>query len=421
MNEIVAGIDIGSSKVCTILGELNKNNQMQILGVGTAECKGIKKGIIIDIDNAAKAISDSVEQAERMSGMGIKSAYINIAGGHVSLFKNRGVIAVSGDDREISEEDVERVIQNARIADIPVDMEIVDAIPLQFIVDGYEGIKDPVGMVAVRLEVDVYLLIATTSTVQNLVKSVERCNINVSGIVIDPLSSGEVVLSKDEKELGVALIDVGGEVTDISIFKDGNLIYTKLIPVGGNHITNDISIGLKIPLSEAEALKRQYGCASLSMIDSAEDISVNNRAAASNAKTISISSLTDIIEARVQEIYYLVNRELELSSLKSSLSAGIVLTGGGLSFIKGSAEVGNSIIGLPIRIGVPNYIGVASPIYSTATGMVKYKLTKKKYNVLERNWENDNEDTNVAAFKKSKKDNGSNFINKIKDFFTDFF
>lgn len=419
MNEVITGVDIGSSKVCTIIGEFNRNNQIQILGVGTAECKGLKKGIIVDIDNAQEAIKSSFEQAERMSNMEINHVYINIAGGHTSLIKNKGVVAVLNENMEVTPDDVERVFQAARIINLPVDREIIGIIPLQFIVDGYDHIKDPVGMIGNRLEVEAYIITAATVSVQNLVRSVERCGVDVSGIVIDPLASAEVILSKDEKELGVALVDVGGEITDISIFQGEKLVFTKMIPVGGYHITNDISIGLKIPVSEAESIKRQYGLASVSMLKSEEKIKINSMG---GSKTLTISNiqLVDIIEARVQEIYYLINRELEESGYKDSISGGVVITGGGLSFINGSAELGSSILGLPVRIGMPTYIGVASPVYSSGCGIVKYILSSNKNSVAGKNSDDEDEE-NIVRIKKQTAEKGSKLINKIKDFFTDFF
>lgn len=413
MNDVVVGIDIGSSKVCTIAGQMNRNNQMQVLGVGSTECKGIKKGIIVDIDSAVEAVKSSVQQAERMSNNKIDSAYINIGGGHASLIKNKGVIAIAGENREISSRDVERVLQASKVLDIPVENEIIGIIPIQFIVDGYEHIKDPVGMIGVRLEVDAYIITAPSASVQNLARCVQKSGIEVQGIILDPLAASEVVLTRDDKDLGVAIVDVGGEVTDISIFKGDNLIFTKMIPVGGSHITNDISIGLKIPFSEAELLKRQYGYASVSMLKSEERIPLNS--IGNNKGTITNKELVDIIEARVQEIYFLVNQELALSGYKDSLSRGVVLTGGGLSFIKGTIETAVSIIGLPVRVAAPSYIGVASPIYTTATGMVKDILSSRKATamqkvpVLEDDYEED------------KESGSSKFITKIKNFLSDFF
>jgi cell division protein FtsA len=420
MNEAAVGIDIGSSKVCTIIGELNKNSQLQIMGVGTAECRGYRKGIIVDIDNTSQAITNSVEQAERMSGMEVKAAYISMPGGLASLVKNRGVIAIPRDEKEITNDDVKRVLASAAAENIPVDMEVIGVIPLQFIVDGYENIKDPVGMMGLRLEVEANIITAPLSAVQNLVKSIERCNIDVLGIVIQPIADAEALLTKDEKDLGIALIDVGSEITNISVFTNGQLSFTKLIPIGGAHITNDISIGLKIPVSEAEKLKRQYGCALVSMIKTVEDISVNIQGT-NSAKIVSNKVLTDIIEARVQEIYYLVNRELEQSGFKKLATCGAVLSGGGLSFINGAAEAGASLLGMPVRIGSPKYIGVASPVYSTATGMVKHILSSKKYGVSKNYSGDEQESASVSRTRKQSLGKSNSVIGRIKEFFEEFF
>lgn len=418
MNEVVVGIDIGSSKVCTIIAGLNKNEQLQILGVGTAEGKGLKKGIVVDIDSAAQSITSSVEQSERMAGMEVNSAYISIPGGYTSLTKNNGVIAVCGDKKEITPGDVERVLETVKADNVPVDMEVIGVIPIRFSVDGYENIKDPVGMTGVRLEAEAYVIAAPMTIVQNLYKSVERCNIKVTGIVIEPLASSEVVLSKDEKDLGVALVDVGGEITDISVFVGGNLVYTKLIPVGGMHITNDISIGLKLPVSEAEKLKRQYGCASVSMLDSNEDIRIES---GSQGRKITNRELVDIMEARVQEICCLINRELESSGYKESISCGVVLTGGGLAPIKGAIESAASIIGLRVKADAPHYIGVANPIYSAAAGMVKCILSYRKHDIVKKYAADEDEVECAACQRKHKNEKSKSALEKIKGFFADFF
>lgn len=419
MNEVVVGIDIGSSKVCTIIGTLDKSNSLKLLGVGMSECKGLKKGIIVDIDNTVEAIKESIAQAERMSDMEIKGAFINIAGGHATLIKNNGVIAVSREDMEITHEDVDRVLSAAIVVNLPMDKEIIGVIPLKYTVDGYDNIKDPVGLIGTRLEAEVYIIAATTAYVQNLVRSVERCNIDVLGIVLDPLASGEAVLTKEEKELGVALIDVGGESTDISIFKGNNLVYTKLIPVGGMHITRDISIGLKVTMAEAEALKREYGYASVSMLKTLENISLRS-VGASSGRVVTNKQLVDIIEARVQEIYYLVNKELEKSGLKGNISSAVI-TGGGVSFIKGSLETGASIICLPLRIGKPAYIGASSPIFSTGTGIVKYVLSLQKGKLLIGHSSQEEREVSMTKLKKDTASKGKKIMGKLREFLTDFF
>lgn len=416
MNEVVVGIDIGSTKVCTILGQLNKNNQVQVLGVGTAQCKGLKKGLVVDIDSVSQSVKDSARQAERMSDMEIQAAFVNIPGGHATLVKNRGVIAVPGDDREITREDVARVLDEVKIAGIPIDREVIGVIPLQYIVDGNENIKDPVGMIGVRLEVDAYIITAATASIQSFIKCIERCSIDVLGTIISPLASAEVTLTKDEKEVGTALVDIGGETSDISIFKDSTLVHTKLIPIGGMHITNDISIGLKIPVSEAEQLKRQYGYAAVSMLKSEEDIHIGAQGINQNL-VIKSRELTDIIEARIQEIFYLINKELEASGYKERIPGGVVITGGGTAFIKGSTDMASSLLGLPVRIGAPQYIGVASPVYSAAAGIVKHILSHQKHN---SSGTDENKKSNAKPIKRASKKE-ENMVDRIRSFFGDFF
>ncbi|KPU44033.1 cell division protein FtsA [Oxobacter pfennigii] len=418
MNDFSVGIDIGSSKVCTVLGN-NKKDSLQILGVGITECKGLKKGVVVNIDETVEAIKNSVIQAELMSGMEIKSAFINLCGGHASLVRNRGIITISRDDGEITQEDLERVLDVARVIKMPVEREIIGVIPLCYTVDNSDNIKDPVGMVGVRLEAEVYIITVLTSNIQNLVKSVEKSGVNVSGVIIDPIASSEIALSKEEKEIGVALVDIGGDTTDISFFINGDLVYTKMLPIGGAHITNDISIGLKIPFSEAEALKRKYGSASVLDIDSIEDIPLNGTS--NTKKTVTNKELTEIIEARVQEIFYFINNELLISGYKQAIAAGVSVTGGGVSFIKGATEAGSSILGLPVKIKAPTYMGVASPVYTNAAGIVKYLLSKQKKTVLDNYDENEEEVNSSMKNKKQTLQKSENVITKIKDFFTDFF
>ncbi|MCX7884113.1 MAG: cell division protein FtsA [Caloramator sp.] len=420
MGNIVVSLDIGSSKVCVLIAEMNKK-QFNILGVGTSECKGVKKGIIVDIDATVEAIVNAVKQAEQMANIQVKSVYVNIAGGYTNIYKNKGVIAVSREDREITSEDVKRVIQAAKVVAVPADKEIIDIIPEQFIVDGYSDIKDPVGMVGVRLEVDANLIVASCTTVQNIIRSVQKAGLNVDGIIVEPIGTSTAILNDDEKELGVALVDVGAETTDISIFKKGSLVHTKVIPVGGNHITNDISIILKISSADAEKIKRQYGVASASMIKNDEIIKINNLAG-KGQKEIHIIEVAEIIEARLSEMIYLIRNEINNSGYLNSLAAGIVITGGGMFNIKGIQEVTQSYFDVPVRFGYPNYIGVASPIYAASVGIAMYELKQKKGSLIDyksvqpqREIAVTNEDDDEEEIEKPS------FITKIKEFFADFF
>jgi cell division protein FtsA len=418
MGNIAVALDIGSSKVCVIIAELNKK-QFNILGVGTTECKGVKKGIIVDIDTTVEAIKTAVKQAEQMSNKEVKSVFVNLAGGYTNIYKNKGVIAVSRDDKEIIPEDIKRVMQTARVVALPSDKEIIDVIPEQFIVDGIDGIKDPVGMVGVRLEVDANLIVANCTSVQNIIRSVQKAGFAIDGIILEPLGTASVVLNEDEKELGVALIDIGAETTDISVFKKGALVFTKLIPVGGNHITNDISIICKISSGDAEKIKKNNGIASVDMIKNDDIIRIKD-IAGKGEKEILLSEVTQIIDARLYEIFNLIRRELEDNKLMELLSAGIVFTGGGLFNIKGIQEVIQENFSVNVRFGYPNYIGVASPIYSAAAGIAMYAVKQKKTSSVSVNNSKENKDDNDSSEDYDDIPKES-LIKKIKEFFSDFF
>jgi cell division protein FtsA len=421
MGNMVVSLDIGSSKVCVLIAEMNKK-QFNILGVGTSECKGVKKGIIVDIDATVDAIKDAVKQAEQMSNREIKSVFVNIAGGYTKLYKNKGVIAVSRDDREITAEDVKRVINAAKVLSVPADKEIIDIIPEQFIVDGYDEIRDPVGMVGVRLEVDANLVVASCTTVQNIIRSVQKAGLSIDGIVVEPLGTSSVILNDDEKELGVALVDVGAETTDISVFKKGSLIFTKVIQVGGNHITNDISMICKISSADSEKIKRQYGVAHANMIKNDEVVKISN-IAGKGEKEIRLIDIAEIMDARISEMLYLVRKELEDNNLLSTLAAGVVITGGGLFNIKGIQEIAQYYFDVPIRFGYPNYIGVASPIYSAAVGIAMYALKQKKSSTINYFGKKPQQHTNEVAVTEDdhEEEQKLGLLERIKEFFADFF
>lgn len=423
MSNIVVSLDIGSSKVCVLIAELNKK-QFNILGVGTSECKGVKKGIIVDIDSTVEAIRNAVKQAEHMSNKEVKSVFVNIAGGYTTIYRNKGVIAVSREDREITNDDVKRVMQAAKVVAVPADKEIIDIIPEQFIVDGYDEIRDPVGMVGVRLEVDANLVVASCTTVQNIIRSVQKAGLGIDGIVVEPLGTSTVILNEDEKELGVALVDIGAETMDISVFRKGSLVFTKIIPVGGNHITNDISIICKVSSADSEKIKRQYGAASVKMVKNDDIIRINN-IAGKGEKEVHLLDAVEIMEARISEMLYLVRKELEDNNLINSLAAGIVITGGGLFNIKGIQDMAQSYFDVPVRFGYPNFIGVANPTYSAGTGIAAYALKQKKTSHVDQKTVQatkqeiavDREEYDEDEDENSK----SGFVDKIKDFFADFF
>ncbi len=417
MGNLVAGMDIGTSKVSVVLGKMGVNG-LQVLGVGISPNNGMKKGVIVDIDSTARAIEQAVEQLQNMTNIDIESVYINISGSHASLFKNRGVIAVTREDREITRDDVRRVIQSAKVFALPPDKEIIDVIPRQFIVDGYDEIRDPVGMFGTRLEADAFIIACNSTTLQNLVRSVTRTGLGIDGIVLEPFAAGEVLLTPDEKELGVAIIDVGAGKTEFSIFENGILKVSESIPVGGDNITNDLAVGLRISFNEAEKLKKQYGYALASMVDEHLNIQVNSIGEEA-PRDISVEEYTDIIEARVYEIFFLVNRELMKKGIKSGLSAGVVVTGGGASYLKGCREIAQQVLNLPVRTGVPENVGITSLAYSSAFGIIKYVAGRKFYY---------NEDDEAAGKKlglfgrqKGRQRQKGQMIDKIKDFLDEYF
>ncbi|SDY44366.1 cell division protein FtsA [Proteiniborus ethanoligenes] len=409
MSDYIASIDIGTSKICTIISELDRNGKVQIIGIGKAQCEGIRKGVVVDIESTAKSISESVEQAENMADVEINQVYVNIPGGYTSIIRNKGIIAVSNDNREIGVDDIKRVLNSATIISVPPDRQIVDIVPVQYIVDGYDEISDPTGMFGVRLEADVEIVTASLTTIQNLVKSVNKAGLEVLGIIMEPLATSESVLTKDETELGVLLIDIGAGTTDFSVFKDGNIVYSGLIPAAGNHITNDISIGLRLAVKESEDIKRKYGLAYTGLakndnIFEATPIGLNEKI------KIPELQLAEIIEARVGEIFEIINNELMKLGLKNEILAGVVITGGGISYLRGVKELGRILFDLPIRVGQPSGLGVKDPIFSASVGMINYSLKRKfnyyiEYNNVEkkrmRNKSRNKEENKVVSiFKK---------------------
>lgn len=387
MGEYITSIDLGTSKVCVIIGQIDRNGQLQIVGVGNCPCEGIKKGVVVDIESTSNAINCALEQAENMADAEVFDTYVNIPGGYTKLIRNKGIIAVSGEDREINYDDVKRVLNSATIISMPQDQQIIDIIPIQYIIDGYDEIKDPIGMVGIRLEADVDIVIGSSTTILNAVKSVNGAGLEVLGIVPEPFALSESVLSKDERELGALVIDIGAGTSDFSLFKNGQLIYNNLIPIAGNHITNDISVGLRISYNESENIKKKFGIA-YTPLASDKNVFDINPIGINEKVCISELKLSGIIEARVGEAFELINAELIRQGVKQEILTGIVLTGGGTSNFPGIKELANEIFNLPVRIGKPKYIGVNDPIYSSGVGLINYSLKRKfnyyvEYNNLE--------------------------------------
>lgn len=369
---LVVGLDIGTTKICAIVGEVTPEG-VNIVGIGTAPSRGLRKGCVINIEATVVGIKKAVEEAELMAGCEIHSVFAGIAGGHIRGFNSHGIVAVK--DREVMEADIERVIDAAKAVAIPVDREVIHILPQEFVIDDQDGIREPLGMSGVRLEAKVHIVTGNVSSAQNIVKCAQRCALNVSDIVLEQLASSLAVLAEDEKELGVALVDIGGGTTDIAIFHGGAIQHTSVVVIGGQHMTNDIAVGLRTPQEAAEAIKKRWGCASSKMIRPGEMIEVPS-IGGRKSRELSRQILSDILEPRVIEIFELVQKEIEKMKLTELLASGVVLTGGS-TLLPGMIEIAEEVIGLPVRMGVPQHIGglvdvVRSPVYSTGVGLLMY-------------------------------------------------
>lgn len=371
-NEIIVGLDIGTNKVAAIVGEITEDG-IDIIGIGSSKSRGLRKGVVVNIDATVSSISQAIEEAEHMAGCDISTVYAGIAGGHVKGFNSHGIVAVK--DKEITESDVERVIEAAKALAIPMDREILHVLPQQYVIDEQDGIRDPLGMAGVRLEAKVHVTTVSVTSAQNIVKCANRCGLEVAEIVLEPLASAEAVTEEDERELGVALIDIGGGTTDIVVFHEGAVIHTAVLPLGGSHVTNDIAVGLRTPLDAAEKIKQKYGCCLPFMVDEEEIMEVSS-VGGREPRSLPRQTLVQIIQPRIEEVFEHVRLNLEQSGYLNTLAAGVVLTGGG-TILEGVPELCESVLGVPARRGTPQGIGglvdvVRSPEYSTAVGLVQY-------------------------------------------------
>ena len=372
MERTIVGIDVGTTKVCTLVGEA-VDNELKIVGVGVAPSRGIKKGVVVNVVEAAAAIKASLEKAERSSGYEIARAFVSVTGGHVSAINSRGVVGVNRGDKGITPDDVDRALDAARAIAIPQDREVLHVIPRGYSVDGQDGVKEPVGMIGFRLEVEAHIVTAQASSIHNLMKCVENCNVGVDGLVLDPIASGEAVLSNTEKEMGVVLADIGGGTTDVAIFIEGSVWHTTVLPVGGNHLTNDVAVGTRVPFEAAEQLKVEHGHARHETIDPNEVVQV--KAFGDGGVTrVQRRDLAEIIEARAEEVYQLILQEIKRSGYDGLLPAGVVVTGG-TAQLRGLRELGRQALNLPVRIGLPqNMLGLTdaidSPAYATSVGLL---------------------------------------------------
>ncbi len=378
----VVGLDIGTNKICALIGESGPDQKIRVLGFGESKSEGLRKGVIVNIERTIAAIQQAIEEAETQAGVEANSVIIGISGGHIKSLNSRGMTGVAKHDREITQEDVRRAIEAAKAVAIPIDREVVHVLPYGYIIDGQDGIRDPLGMLGVRLEVDVHIITGAVTSVQNLIKSVNRAGFDVEGVVLEPLASAESVLTDDEKDLGVAVVDIGGGTSDIIIYLNGSVRHSEVISLGGEHVTRDISVGLRTPHEKAEAIKKTHGCALLSMVRNGETIavpSVGDR----RDREIPLRDLVEIIEIRMDELIRLIQMEIQLTGYAELIAGGVVVTGGA-SLLPGVSEMSEEIFGCPVRLGRPRYIEnieefskLDDPLYSTVTGLARSGLIRR--------------------------------------------
>jgi len=367
----IVGIDVGTAEVRVGLGEPRPDGTINMIGLGLSPSNGVRKGVIVDLDKTVESIVSAVEEAERMAGFKIESAYVGLKGLNIDLINNRGVVAVTSDDREIREDDLERVMQAARVVALPMDREIVDIIPREFIVDGFDGIRDPVGMLGVRLEVDAQVVTSLITSLHNLLRCINRAGVTINGLVLQAMANSEISLSPDERDLGAFLLDIGGGTTEISLFQHGKLQKLAVVPVGGDHITTDLAAGLRINYFKAEELKINYGSALLSLAESEPKIEIQNLGS-NELRLVSERELTSYIEPRIQEIFQIAKEEISKMGWSYLPPAGIVLRGG-VSSMKGIVEVARlSMESDQVRLADFDVAGIQNPAYSTVAGLLYY-------------------------------------------------
>lgn len=385
---IIVGLDVGTTKICAVVGEIS-DNDINIVGLGTHPSIGLRKGVVVNIEATVESIQKAIEEAELMAGCEISSVFAGIAGGHITGFNSRGVVAIKGP--EVTKNDVERVIDAARAVAIPMDREVIHVIPQEFVVDDQDKIQNPVGMSGVRLEAKIHIVTGAVTSAHNIVKCVNRSGLDVCDIVLEPLASGEAVLTEEEKDLGTALLDLGGGTSDVAIFSGKNIKHTFVLSLGGNNLTNDIAIGLRASLTEAEKIKKKYGTCMARNISSEENIEVPGMGGRKPRK-LPRQILGEILEPRMEEIFTLIKREILKSGLENVITSGVVLTGG-TSLLDGGVEIAESIFDLPTRLGKPRGISglvdvVNNPMYATGVGLVLYgarNQPQKKFRIRDTN------------------------------------
>jgi len=377
-SDIIVGLDIGTTKICAVVGEVKDDGMVDIIGISTSPSTGLRRGVVVNIEQTVQSIKKALEEAELMAGCEIRSVYAGIAGSHIKGFNSHGVIAVKGG--EVGPRDIERVIDAAKAVAIPLDREVIHILPQEFIVDDQRGIVDPLGMAGVRLEVRVHIVTGAVTSAQNIIRSCHRAGLDVSDIVLESLASSKAVLTAEEREIGVALVDLGGGTTDLAIFANDSIKHTAVLALGGTNLTNDIAFGLRTPMASAEKIKIKYGCALAEMVPKDEVIEVMS-VGGREPRKLSRQVLAEICEPRVEEMLALVDQELIRSGMKNQIGAGVVLTGG-TALIEGIQELGEQIFNLPTRIGYPDKVGglkdvVNSPMYATAVGLLMFGAEKE--------------------------------------------
>ena len=368
---LIVGLDIGTSKIVTIVAELLPEGSLKVIGLGQHPSRGLKKGVVINIDSTMQAIQRSIEEAELMADCKINTVFTGIAGNHIKSLNSHGMVKIK--DAEVTQMDVDRVVETARAVALPADQQILHILTQEFIIDGQDDVREPLGMSGMKLEVKVHIVTGAVAAAQNIVKCIKRCGLEVSDLILQPLASSIAVLTEDEKELGVCLVDIGGGTTDIAVFKNGSIRHTAVIAVAGDQITNDIAVAFRTPTQSAEDIKIKHGCALRQLADAREVVEVPG-VDGREARQLSIQTLAEVIEPRVVELYELVLQELRRSGMEEMIASGIVITGGS-AMMRGMIDLGEEIFHMPVRMGMPRYVGglsevVSNPRYATGVGLI---------------------------------------------------
>jgi cell division protein FtsA len=372
-HNLIVGLDIGTSKVAAIVGDLKEDGEIEVIGIGSQPSRGLKKGVVVNLEATVQSIQRAIEEAESMAGCRIHSVYAGIAGSHISSMNSHGIVAIK--DKEVTQSDVDRVIDSARAVAIPADQKILHILPQEFVIDRQEGIKEPIGMSGIRLEARVHIVTGAVSAAQNIEKCIRRCGLEVDDVILEQLASAHAVLAEDEKELGVCLVDIGGGTTDIAVFTDGAIRHTAVIPIAGDQVTNDIAVALRTPAQYAEEIKIKYACALTQLAKLEETIevpSIGDRP----SRQISKLNLAEIVEPRYEELLLLVQAELRRSGFEDLIAAGIVLSGGSAR-VEGLVDLAEEIFHMPVRLGLPQFVTglgdvIRNPAYSTGVGLLLF-------------------------------------------------